>query len=387
MPVSKTSRPNTSADVAIIGGGVIGLSIARALARRGVAKVTLIERSQPGTEASWAAGGLLAPQVEADQADDFFRLAAASRDLYPAWADSLNNETGVDVELDQTGTIYVGFTEEDEAELRSRYDWQKSEGLCVEWLDGDESRRLEPCISSEVRCALRFPNDYQVENRRLLQALLKANENLGVHLITGCNVSELRIENEKTCGVETSSGFVAAPVVVLAAGAWTSLVKSTLRGIDVEPVRGQMLCFETRPPIARHVIYSSQGYLVPRRDGRLLAGSTTEEVGFDKRVTEEGVRAIRSMAIEIAPALAGSAPADSWAGFRPRTTDDLPALGPCAEIAGLFYATGHYRNGILLAPITGELIAAAIVDGAMPSMLAAFSPDRFRDKVRRTVAV
>ncbi len=385
MSLSKTVRSHKTTDVIIVGGGVIGLAIARALVLRGVGNVTLIERGQPGAEASWAAGGILAPQVEADHADDFFRLAAASCDLYPAFADSLKKETGVDVELDRTGTIYVGLTEEDEKELRSRFEWQSSEGLCVEWLTADEARRLEPCISSQVRCALRFPNDCQVENRRLVDALLIANERLGTRLVTDTNVSELRIEGGKVRGVETSSGFVAAPVIVLAAGAWTSLIKSNCQRIQIQPVRGQMLCFEARPRIARHVIYSSRGYLVPRRDGRLLAGSTTEQVGFDKRVTDDGVSAIRSMAIEIAPALAGLAPIDSWAGFRPRAADDFPVLGPDEEIDGLFYATGHYRNGILLAPITGELIAAAIVDGATPPMLTAFSPDRFADRVRQAV--
>ena len=374
----ETLNSGKSVDVVIVGGGVIGLAIARALALRGVSDVTLIERGQPGTEASWAAGGILAPQVEADHVDDFFHLAAASRDLYPAFAESLKKETGIDVELDQTGTLCLGFTQRDEGELRSRYDWQSSEGLSVEWLTGDEARRIEPFISKQVRCALRFPKDYQVENRRLVQALLKANEKRGMRLITDCNVSELLIENGKVCGVETSSGFVAASVVVVAAGAWTSLISSSATTLPkIEPIRGQMLCFETRPRIARHVIYSSRGYVVPRRDGRVLAGSTTECVGFERRVTDEGISAIKSMAIEIAPALAQLAPIDSWAGFRPRATDDLPVLGPCEEIAGLFYATGHYRNGILLAPITGELIAAAIVDGVTPSMLAAFSPDRF----------
>jgi len=140
-----------SADVVIVGGGVIGLSVARALAQRGVGNVTLIERGQPGAEASWAAGGLLAPQVEADRPDDFFRLAAASRDLYPAWADSLKSETGIDLEFDQTGTIYLAFTDPEEAELKSRYDWQKREGLSVEWLTSEAARRLEPCSSSEAR--------------------------------------------------------------------------------------------------------------------------------------------------------------------------------------------------------------------------------------------
>jgi glycine oxidase len=388
MPVSKTSRPSTSADVVIVGAGVIGLSIARALALRGVSDVMLIERGQPGMEASWAAGGILAPQVEADRADEFFRLVSASRDLYPTLAESLKEETGVDIELDQTGTLYLAFTEKDEAELRSRYGWQSGAGLSVEWLTGDEARRREPCISKRVRCALRFPNDYQVENRRLIEALMKANENFGVRVVNDCNVSGLLIENEKVRGVETSAGFVATSTVALAAGAWTSLISSSHATLPrIEPIRGQMLCFRTRPRIARHVIYSSRGYLVPRRDGRVLAGSTTECAGFDKRVTDEGISAIESMAIEIAPALAQLTPVDSWAGFRPRATDDLPVLGPCTDTAGLFYATGHYRNGILLAPITGELIAEAIVDGVASSMLAAFLPDRFREEVRRTLGV
>jgi len=377
----------SSADVVIVGGGVIGLSIARALALRGVSDVMLIERGQPGAEASWAAGGILAPQVESDRADDFFSLAAAGRDLYPAFAESLKDETGIDVELDLTGTLCLGFTEKDEAELQSRFDWQSKARLSIEWLSGDEARRQEPCISQQVRYALRLPNDYQVENRRLIEALVKANEKLGVRLITDRHVSELLIENEKVRGVETSNGFVATSVVVLAAGAWTSQINSSLALPQLEPVRGQMLCYETRPRIARHVIYSSSGYLVPRRDGRLLAGSTTEWVGFDKRVTDEGVRAIKSMAIEIAPTLAQLTPVDSWAGFRPRATDDLPVLGPCEEIAGLFYATGHYRNGILLAPITAQLIAAAIVDGATSPMPAAFSPDRFREAGQTVGAV
>jgi glycine oxidase len=342
--MSDTRTRLRSADVVIVGGGVIGLSVARALAQRGVGNVTLIERGQPGAEASWAAGGILAPQIEADQPDNFFQLAATSRDLYPAWASSLKSETGIDVELDQTGTIYLAFTEPEEAELKSRYDWQIREGLSVEWLSSEAARRLEPCISSEARSALFFPNDYQVENRRLLRALVKANKKFGVNLITNCEVSELRVESSKTCGVETSLGFIGAPVVVLAAGAWTSLVRSTLPGINLKPVRGQMLCFEMRPALARHVLYSARGYLVPRRDGRILAGSTTEQVGFENRVTDAGRSAITSMAIEIAPVLADSTPTDSWAGFRPCAADELPVLGPCAEISGLYYATGHYRS-------------------------------------------
>ena len=377
MPVSDTPT-GTTADVIIIGAGVIGLSIARALTLRGVSDVTIIERGQPGAEASWAAGGILAPQVEANSADDFFRLACASRDLYPSWAESLKEETGVDVELDRTGTLYLGFTADDEHELRRRFEWQSREGLPVAWLTAQEAQRLEPGISPAVRCGLRFPNDWQVENRRLIDALLRANEEFQVHLIANCRVDGLRLEHGRVRGVATSSGFLAAPIVVVAAGAWTSLIKSMPRDVEIEPVRGQMLCFEARPQIAHHVIYSSRGYLVPRRDGRLLAGSTTERAGFDKRVTGDGISSIKSMAMQIVPAIAGLALADSWAGFRPRAVDDFPVLGPLEEINGLFYATGHYRNGILLAPITAELIAGAILDGEVTPMLDAFTPNRFR---------
>jgi glycine oxidase len=387
MSISKTQRLNTSAEVVIVGGGVIGLTIARALALRGGVDVMLIERGRPGTEASWAAGGILAPQVEADSADDFFRLACASRDLYPSFADSLKEQTGIDVELDRTGTLYLGFTTEDEHELRRRFEWQSSDGLSVEWLTAQEAQSLESCISAKVRCGLRFPNDHQIENRRLVQALLLANKKLGVRLVTDCSVNELRIENGKVSGVDSSLGFIAAPIVVVAAGAWTSLIKSMPLEIEVEPIRGQMLCFEARPQIARHVIYSSRGYLVPRRDGRLLAGSTTERAGFDKRVTDDGMSALKSMAMEILPAIAALPLAESWAGFRPRSADNFPVLGPCEEIDGLFYATGHYRNGILLAPITGELIAGAILDQTVPAMLDAFTPNRFADGVRRAVGL
>ncbi len=382
MSTSKRLREDEAADIVIIGAGVIGLTIARALRQRGVREVMLIERGRPGAEASWAAGGILAPQLEVDQQDEFFELACTSRDLYPQFADSLKEETGVDVELDTTGTLCLGFTRLDEAELRRRYEWQTGAGLQVEWLTGDEARRLEPCISADVRCALRFPRDVQVENRRLVEALLRADEELGVHFAINTAVTALRIKDKTVCGVETSSGFVATPIVVVAAGAWSSLIDSPgLPPIQVEPVRGQMLCFSAAPNLAQHVIYSPRGYLVPRRDGRVLAGSTAERVGFDKRVTDEGVSGIKGMAREISPPTAVLPIIDSWAGFRPRAPDDLPVLGPCQGVAGLFYATGHYRNGILLAPITGEVIADAIVDGVLPANLKAFSPDRFRSLV------
>ena len=367
-------------EVAIIGGGVIGLSVARALALRGVRDVLLIERGSLGAESSSAAAGMLAPQAEASRAHEFFHLTCKSRDMYPAFAAALLDETGIDIELETTGTLYLAFTQHDAEELEKRFEWQKQAGLSVESLSVEEARALEPAICEDVRAALKFPLDTQVENRRLIAALASANERLGVRMETGTAVVSLKIVRGRVAGVETSRGFVTTERVVIAGGAWSSLLGAAdiaLPNLRIKPVRGQMLCFEAKPQIARHVIHSPRGYIVPRRDGRLLAGSTTEHAGFEKHVTAAGVQSILSAALEISPRIASLPMTDSWAGLRPRAADTLPVLGPCAEIAGVFYATGHFRNGILLAPITGELIAEAIVDGVFPLALNIFSPDRF----------
>lgn len=373
------------ADVIIVGGGVIGLSIARSLASRGAGRICLIERGRLGAGASRAAAGMLAAQAEANAADAFLRLACASRDLYPSFADALLEETGLCIELERTGTLYLAFTEEDEAEIERRYEWQKRAGLNVERLTIEEVRRMEPNVSAEVRHALRFPEDVQVENRRLIAALAVAVERAGVRLITGTNVDALVVERQRVVGVETSRGKLSAPVVVLASGAWTSLIEQGETAgplFRIEPVRGQMLCFESNPRPFRHVIYSPRGYVVPRLDGRLLAGSTTEQAGFDPRVTGGGIYTISKHAIEIAPIVSRLPLQDAWAGLRPRATrDDLPILGGSSETAGLYYATGHYRNGILLAPATGELIADEITSGKRPPLLEAFTTDRFQHGV------
>lgn len=380
MPFKPQNHATESADAVIIGGGVIGLAVARALALRGIRDVLLLERNSLGAESSSAAAGMLAPQAEANRAHEFFYLTCQSRDMYPAFAAALLDETGIDIELETTGTLYLAFTEHDEDELERRYQWQTKAGLALQRLTGEAARELEPGIGASVRAALKFPLDTQVENRRLVSALAAANERLGVRLETGTEVTSLRIDRGRARGVETSRGFIAADHTIVAGGAWSSLLgasDSRLPNLRIKPVRGQMLSFEANPQVARHVVYSPRGYIVPRRDGRLLAGSTTEHVGFEKRVTAAGMQSILSAALEISPRIASLPLVDSWAGLRPRAADTLPVLGPCAEIEGLYYATGHYRNGILLAPITAELIAGAIVDKIIPATLAIFSPDRF----------
>ncbi len=366
-----------SADVVIIGGGVIGLSIARALARRGVQDVCLLERGGLGCEASSAAGGMLLPQVEADGYNDFFALACRSRDLYPSLARELNNETGIDIELDTTGTLYLALNEHDYEDIEQRYHWQTQAGLAVELLSSAAARDREPCISEATFGALRFPNDIQVENRRLITALANSVNNLAVKTFTETTVEKLIIQGHRIAGVQTSRGSISCQTVVVAAGAWSSFLLQSAPNPVVKPVRGQMVCFESKPQLTKHVIFSPRGYLVPRQDGRLLAGSTSENAGFARRVTAGGMASILQNALEISPIVKDLPVIDSWAGLRPRAADGLPVLGPCGEIDGLFYATGHYRNGILLAPLTAELISEAIVARVLSPLLAPFSPDRF----------
>ncbi len=364
------------ADVVIVGGGVIGLTIARALVQRGVRDVCLVERTTWGSEASFAAGGILAPQAEADSRDSFFELACRSRDLYPHFASALREETGIEVELDSTGTLYVAFTQADLDEIQKRYEWQSQAGLVVERLTAKEARQLEPCISDSLRGALRFPRDVQVENRRLITALVNSVAKERLRIFADTNVESISVERGRLRGLETSRGHVSCRIAILAAGTWSSTIEHS-HTPKIEPIRGQMISFDAKPQLTRHVIYSPRGYLVPRHDGRLLAGSTSEHAGFTKQVTAGGLNQIIANAEEISPKILTLPIVDTWSGLRPRAPDGLPVLGPCGEIDGLFYATGHYRNGILLAPVTGELIAEAVVTGHVSPLLAAFSPDRF----------
>lgn len=372
----------SSADVVVIGGGIIGLTIARALALRGVSDVCLIERGALGTEASFAAAGMLAPQAEADGEDDFFRLACRSRDLYPSLAAALLEETGIDVELDTTGTLYLALNRHDQEEIEKRYNWETRAGLAVELLNAAEARDLEPSISTSTLGALRFPKDVQVENRRLLNALANSVSKLGPTIFTETNVDGLLTEGSRLTGVQTSRGVISCAKVVIAAGTWSSFIQHAPRTLPIEPVRGQMVCLEAKPQLTRHVIYSKRGYIVPRHDGRLLAGSTSEKAGFAKHVTAGGISSILDNAREISPSISTLPIVDTWAGLRPRSSDGLPVLGACDEIDGLFYATGHYRNGILLAPITGELISEAIVADAASPLLVPFLPGRGRETLR-----
>jgi len=366
----------------IIGGGVIGLGIARELHKDGVSDITVLEKNVCGRESSWAAAGMLAPQAEADEAGDFFDLCSSSRHLFPAFAAELLDETGIDIELERSGMIYLAFSNADEDELRERFNWQKRSELEVELLSATETLKLEPSISPAIRGSLLFPNDWQVDNRKLVTALRKYAADNGIRICEDERVVDLVVEDGQVSGAETESTRFLADQTVLTTGAWTSLIKigGTRCQVDIEPVRGQMVEYFSSAPIVRHVIYSKDGYLVPRRDGRILVGSTAERVEFDDSVSETVIARLGKMASRIVPDVAKLEVVDSWIGFRPCSTDGLPVFGTTAGIGRLTFATGHFRNGILLTPITAKIVSKLLVNGAKSPYLDRFSPDRFAAK-------
>ena len=237
---------------------------------------------------------MLGPQAEADEGGTFFDMTVESRDLYPDFADQLLDETDIDVELDRSGTLYLAFTDDDVREIRERYEWQQKAGFAVKHLTAEDARRMEPFVSPDVREALFFPNDWQVENRKLLIALRRFADRNGVEIRENARVDKLIVENGRVMEDHIETGRITAEKTVLATGAWTSLIK--LGDVDmplkVEPVRGQIIAFRTAKKLFKRVIYSHRGYMVPRMDGRILAGSTSENVGFDRSSTNSATESL-----------------------------------------------------------------------------------------------
>ena len=365
-----------STDVAVIGGGIMGCAVALRLAQRGIG-VTVIERGIPGAEASSAAAGILGPQMEAEGPGPLLELGLRSRALYPALAAELRDLTGIDVGYDRSGVLMVAFDEGGEAALSARRAWQLARGLRVDSLSGDAVRAREPALGPAVRAALAFTDDAQVVARELVRAFSQAAAVAGVRFLTGRYVRRVVVEEGAAVGVELDGEKLAAGTVVVAAGSWSGLVEGAgVPAAVVRPARGQLVAIETRPPLFRHVVAAPGGYLVPRRDGTVIAGSTVEMVGFRKEVTVGGLAAILGLARTIFPALAEAPVVATWSNFRPFTEDHLPVLGATA-VRGLVLATGHFRNGILLAPITAQAIAELVATGKAPFDLSPFAVERF----------
>lgn len=361
-------------DVLIIGGGVMGCGIALRLAQAG-AKVTVLERSIPGAEASSAAGGILAPQMESEGPGPMLELCLRSRAMYPKLAEELRELTGIDIQYLPCGLLQAAFDEAALHRLEATVAWQKAQGLRAELMDGRSARALEPALSDRVLGAAHFPDDHQVDNRLLVRALSTAAARAGATFRTGY-VRGLLTEGDRVLGVDVDGEPLHAGAVVIAAGSWTGLVHgSRIDPQKVRPARGQMVELQLRVPLFSRVLFGPAGYLVPRLDGRVLAGSTMELVGFEKQVTAGGLQGILTMAIALCPALADAPVSSFWAGLRPYTDDHLPYLGE-GPLKDLFLASGHFRNGILLAPITARVVSEAVLGQRTTVDLTPFRFDR-----------
>jgi glycine oxidase len=368
-------------DVIVIGGGVIGCSIAWRVAQAGL-KVTVIERGRVGCEASRAAAGMLTPQGGAESGGPFFDLCLRSRAMYREFGREVTEASGIDIEYKDEGTLFVVLEGEDQEERTRWASWQLEAGLPLEHLSADEVHKIEPAVTQSATRAIFLPEEHQVENRRLMDALEVAIRRARVELIEGSDVTAITTDQGKVTGVLCGSERLTANLVVVAAGTWSSQLLEPL-GLNVRiiPALGQMIAVRGRACRIDRVVHSSKVYVVPRRDGRILIGATVEYAGFQRGVTVKGISYLLSAATEIVPSLEGCEILETWSGLRPDTVDHLPILG-ASGIDNLILATGHFRNGILLAPLTATLIAQPLINGRQPNEIAPFSVDRLEPGAR-----
>ncbi len=366
--------------VAIIGAGVIGLGIAWRLAGR--AAVTVFDRGKAGAGASYAAAGMLAACCEAEPGEEaLIALGRESQARWPGFAEELLRASGIDVELRREGTLVLALTADDQAEIAHRLEFQLQLDLPLEWLSAAATRAREPHLAGKIAGALFSPQDHQVDNRKLVQALRIAAEAAGVAICEQRPVKEIFVQGGRAKGVVLEDGTIAAAdIVVLAAGAWSR----NIAGLPpdgrppVRPIKGQMLALrmDAAAPLISHVLWAPGAYLVPRRDGRLIVGATVEEKGFDDTITAGGMLTLIEAAWRAVPAIEELPIEEIWVGHRPGSRDDAPILGP-GPLQGLFYATGHHRNGILLAPVTADAMARLVLDDVVEPAIKPFGLERF----------
>ncbi|MDR6225007.1 glycine oxidase ThiO [Desmospora profundinema] len=367
-----------TSDVVIVGGGVIGCAIAYALAGKG-ARVTVLERDRIGAHASSAAAGMLGAQVEMAFPGPMVDLCLESRALYPIWQRQLKQETGLDIELQNEGMLRIADTPAEAEALREREGWQRRYGLEAVWLEKESLLQSEPCLSSEWSGALRIPGDGQVSAPRLVQALAQGVRFRGGTVVEGVEVRHVRTTGGRVTEVETTGGTFSFDTVVLSAGAWLSHLASRLEAsIPVSPVKGESLALRPARPLFRQTLFGPQGlYLVPKSDGRVIVGATEKAGDVSPGVTAEGAAWLLQESIRMVPELKEAEWTAAWSSYRPRTPDGLPVLGPLSPWENAFVAGGHFRNGILLAPITGVGMAEWIAGEKVPNW-GAFAPDRFQ---------
>jgi len=363
-------------DVIVVGGGLMGCSVAYRLAKEGI-RVTVLEKSVPGAEASSAAAGILGPSVESFRDPFALQLGRRSRELHAVWSDELDELLGIDVGFRRSGVLELAFDDAEASALDEQAAALTAHGVrCDRW-DPEELRSEEPHCNPDAVGALHVAEDAQVEPRKLLPAVALAAEREGVVFRSGATVRHVVIEGGRAVGVAVENERIEAGHVVVAAGSWTTLVPGVgLAAGTIFPVRGQMLATSTRPPVFRRVVFGAGGYVVTRPDGRVLCGSTEERVGLRGGTTLGGMAKVIGCARRIPPSLDEATVLDHWSSFRPGTPDGLPMVGE-TRVERLLLASGHFRNGILLAPLTAELIRETVSGGRASREAEALSPRRF----------
>jgi glycine oxidase len=376
-----TGNTKRKPNVAIIGAGVVGLGIAWRLAARGVS-VAVFDRGEAGKGATHAAAGMLAACSEAEPGEEaLVALGRESQARWPGFAAELQQASGIDVDLRREGTLLLALTSDDQARLHHHLAFQQTLGLPLAWISAAETRRREPHLAGKLAGAVWSPEDHQVDNRKLAAALRVAAEKAGAGIHEHRPVAEISNRGGRVDGVILADGQkIAADVVVLAAGAWSRGIAGLAPELrpPVRPIKGQMLALRMDPsaPLLTHVLWAPGVYLVPRLDGRLIAGATVEEKGFDMSLTAGGLLTLLEAAWRAVPAIEELPVDEMWVGHRPGSRDDAPILGP-APLEGLIYATGHHRNGILLAPVTADAVARLVLDGKVDPAIRPFGIERF----------
>jgi glycine oxidase len=372
-----TSASRGSFDVAVVGAGLIGAGIAFELAKRGLRTVVVEKGGRPGRESSFAAGGVLAPNAEAELETPLYGLKRRGLDLFPDWVAAIEKESGIDPEFRRDGLLAVALDESGEKENARREALVRATGQRVERLGAAEVGKREPAIAASARSALFFPDEARVDNERLSLAAAVAARRFGAEFRYGNPVTGLARAGSRVEGVITPFGRISAGATVLAAGAWSAYVDGLPFAIPVKPARGQIVVLRAPSPPIASVLSCGEIYAVPRNDGRVLIGATVEDVGFDKSVTAGAVRWLLDGAARFLPSFDSLPVETSWAGLRPEAADHLPLIGAAPGAEGLFIATGHFRAGIVLAPLTALAIAALVAEGRTSEDLRSCDPGRF----------
>jgi glycine oxidase len=369
-------------DVAIAGGGLIGGSIALELARAGL-RVGLFDRQEPGQEASWAGAGILSPAPESAAMISLVPLAKASMAIYPEFVRMVEEISSQSVGYRPKGTLQAIFTPDAREELSTVIALHRGLGLKAEPLRAEDARELEPALSEELEAAVLRPEEASVDNRALTKAVLEAARRSGVQFFAGSGVEAIWREDGRCVGLHLKSERIEAQWTVIAAGCYSANIEGVAAYAPVRPAKGQMIALRTGDLKMERVLWSEKIYLVPRNDGRILAGATVEYTGFEKGLTVGGLEEILAGTIELSPGLANARVEETWAGLRPDSPDHLPILGP-TELDGLLIATGHFRGGILLTPITARLMREWVTQQRVSVDWDRFSPMRFQSASARS---